>query len=355
MRAKARQQLVSKLLADRHLLRQQLRREQALDEVVHAAVSISSRKAEHTADGVRLEHGARDVRRRPEPVDRGPALEVERRERPFRADPLEDLRSDVDVLGEDGLLEARRVQPPRHAVPRQLARRQQRESFVVGLEELAPYVEELLAPRRVVVGDARVQHEVVVPARDRQRVELDRAEPPEDLEHRLRTALDEARGRKQMARDEEASCGVGRDLHRRDASGGAGDLARAGGKRDDRLTTRPTSTPTPGDPELTELAARLVAIDSVNPDLITGAPGERDAAAFVAEWCAGHGLDIEVVGDERPSVIATKRGSGGGRSLLLNGHLDTVGVVGMEAPHEPRADEALAPGDQRCHSILLRG
>jgi len=142
-----------------------------------------------------------------------------------------------------------------------------------------------------------------------------------------------------MARDEKASCGVGRDLHRRDASGGAGDLARAGGKRDDRLTTRPTSTPTPGDPELTELAARLVAIDSVNPDLIAGAPGERDAAAFVAEWCAGHGLDVEVVGDERPSVIATKRGSGGGRSLLLNGHLDTVGVVGMEAPHEPRVED----------------
>jgi acetylornithine deacetylase len=116
-------------------------------------------------------------------------------------------------------------------------------------------------------------------------------------------------------------------------------LARARGKRDDRLTTRPNSTPAPAYPELTELAARLVAIDSVNPELIAGAPGEREAAAFVAEWCAGHGLDVEVVGDERPSVIATKRGSGGGRSLLLNGHLDTVGVAGMEAPHEPRVED----------------
>lgn len=37
-------------------------------------------------------------------------------------------------------------------------------------------------------------------------------------------------------------------------------------------------------------------------------------------------------------MIATRRGSGGGRSLLLNGHLDTVGVAGMEAPHEPRIE-----------------
>jgi len=92
------------------------------------------------------------------------------------------------------------------------------------------------------------------------------------------------------------------------------------------------------DPELTELTAQLVAIDSVNPGLIPGAPGEREAAALVAGWCAGRGLDVELVGDERPSVIATRRGSGGGRSLLLNGHLDTVGVTGMDAPHEPRVE-----------------
>jgi acetylornithine deacetylase len=35
-------------------------------------------------------------------------------------------------------------------------------------------------------------------------------------------------------------------------------------------------------------------------------------------------------------VIALARGSGGGRSLLLNAHVDTVGVAGMDAPHEPR-------------------
>ena len=91
--------------------------------------------------------------------------------------------------------------------------------------------------------------------------------------------------------------------------------------------------------ELTELTAQLVAIDSVNPALVPGGNGERDIATFVAEWCSGRGLDVEVVGEARPSVIATRRGSGGGRSLLLNAHLDTVGVAGMTSPYEPRIDD----------------
>ncbi len=89
---------------------------------------------------------------------------------------------------------------------------------------------------------------------------------------------------------------------------------------------------------LEELAAALVAIDSVNPALVPGGAGEREIASFAADWCAGHGLDVELLGDERPTVVATKRGSGGGRSLLLNGHLDTVGVAAMDAPFAPRLD-----------------
>jgi acetylornithine deacetylase/succinyl-diaminopimelate desuccinylase-like protein len=90
---------------------------------------------------------------------------------------------------------------------------------------------------------------------------------------------------------------------------------------------------------LTELAAALVEIDSVNPALVPGGAGERRIATFVADWCTTHGLDVEILGDERPSVVATRRGSGGGRSLLLNGHLDTVGVVGMDAPFAPRVED----------------
>jgi acetylornithine deacetylase len=90
--------------------------------------------------------------------------------------------------------------------------------------------------------------------------------------------------------------------------------------------------------ELTDLTAELVAIDSVNPALVPGGNGERELALHVADWCDGHGLEVDVIGDDRPSVIATQRGSGGGRSLMLNAHLDTVGVAGMEAPYAARVE-----------------
>ena len=63
--------------------------------------------------------------------------------------------------------------------------------------------------------------------------------------------------------------------------------------------------------ELTELTAQLVEIDSVNPALVPGANGERDIALFVADWCNRRGLEVELVGEERPSVIATQPGAGG--------------------------------------------
>ena len=89
--------------------------------------------------------------------------------------------------------------------------------------------------------------------------------------------------------------------------------------------------------EIASLLQQLVAINSINPDLVPDGPGESEIARFVAAWLARAGLEVEV--DEpqpgRPSVIGIVRGSGGGRSLLLNAHMDTVGIAGMERPHEP--------------------
>src|SRR5712692_3531628 len=89
--------------------------------------------------------------------------------------------------------------------------------------------------------------------------------------------------------------------------------------------------------EIVELLRQLVAIDSINPGLVPGGAGEEKIARFVADWWERAGL--EVVWDEpapgRPNVIGIARGTGGGRSLLLNAHMDTVGVAGMERPHEP--------------------
>jgi len=86
-----------------------------------------------------------------------------------------------------------------------------------------------------------------------------------------------------------------------------------------------------------ELLAELVTIDSVNPDLVPGGAGEAAIAAFVADWCRGAGLEVTVeeAAPGRPNVVAVARGTGGGRSLMLNAHTDTVGVAGMRRPHEP--------------------
>jgi acetylornithine deacetylase len=83
-----------------------------------------------------------------------------------------------------------------------------------------------------------------------------------------------------------------------------------------------------------QLVTALVSIDSVNPDLVPGGAGEAEIAIFVAEWLREAGLEVEVVeaAPGRPSVVGVARGRGGGASLMLNAHMDTVGVEGMTEP-----------------------
>src|SRR5216683_5135697 len=89
--------------------------------------------------------------------------------------------------------------------------------------------------------------------------------------------------------------------------------------------------------EIASLLGELVAIDSINPDLVPGGAGEAAIARFVANWLERAGLAVEI--DEpvpgRPSVVAIAHGTGGGQSLMLNAHMDTVGIAGMERPHDP--------------------
>ncbi|MEO6061189.1 MAG: M20/M25/M40 family metallo-hydrolase [Thermoflexales bacterium] len=90
--------------------------------------------------------------------------------------------------------------------------------------------------------------------------------------------------------------------------------------------------------DILSLLSQLVAIDSINPDLVPGGAGEGAIARFIADWAESAGLEthLEEAAPGRPNVIAIARGTGGGRSLMLNGHMDTVGVAGMSAPHAPR-------------------
>ena len=99
-----------------------------------------------------------------------------------------------------------------------------------------------------------------------------------------------------------------------------------------------------------ELLKALVAIDSVNPSLVAGGAGERGIASFVAGWARDSGLEAEVLERTpgRPSVVVRARGRGGGRTLLLCGHSDTVSVEGMLDPFTPRQDGDRLHGRGAC-------
>ncbi|MDP1571686.1 MAG: ArgE/DapE family deacylase [Vicinamibacterales bacterium] len=86
-----------------------------------------------------------------------------------------------------------------------------------------------------------------------------------------------------------------------------------------------------------DLLKRLIAIDSVNPSLVPGAAGEAAIARMLVEYLRDRGFAVEVqdAAPGRPNVVATLEGRAPGRSLMFCGHIDTVGVIGMDAPFIP--------------------
>lgn len=86
--------------------------------------------------------------------------------------------------------------------------------------------------------------------------------------------------------------------------------------------------------DLVRLLTDLVQIDSTNPLCTPTGAGEAEIAAYVADTLGAMGLQVDMYETEpgRPSVVGTWRGTGGGRSLMLNAHMDTVGVEGMDDP-----------------------
>ena len=77
-----------------------------------------------------------------------------------------------------------------------------------------------------------------------------------------------------------------------------------------------------------------------------GAAGEAAIVAALAPLLRNGGFDVEILEEVpgRPSIVARLRGSGGGRTLMLNGHLDTVGPGGMLRPFEPRIESGRMHG-----------
>ncbi len=106
------------------------------------------------------------------------------------------------------------------------------------------------------------------------------------------------------------------------------------------FVTRDTAETTEPD-EVLSVLAQLVAIDSVNSDLVPGAAGESTIADWCGAWLAERGLEVTRLESRpgHPSIIAIARGAHAGPTLLLNGHLDTVGVDGYDGdPFSGRID-----------------
>ncbi len=89
----------------------------------------------------------------------------------------------------------------------------------------------------------------------------------------------------------------------------------------------------PGDAR--SLAETLVRVDSRNPTLVTGAPGEAGVAHVLAEVLGGWGFRLEwqEVRDGRANLLARIGNPAPGAPVLMfNGHLDVVGTDGMDHP-----------------------
>ena len=82
--------------------------------------------------------------------------------------------------------------------------------------------------------------------------------------------------------------------------------------------------------ELIEWTQKLISIPSH-----TALPGrEREIAGFLAQLLEQEGIEcrLQPADGDRCNVIATLHGDGSGPSLMLNGHMDTVPVEGMDDP-----------------------
>ena len=84
------------------------------------------------------------------------------------------------------------------------------------------------------------------------------------------------------------------------------------------------------------LLRELIRIDTTNPP-----GGERPAVEYVASVLAEHGIESRTYArnPERPSLVARVPGEGSAAPLLLQGHLDVVGVTGQQWEHDPFSGE----------------
>jgi acetylornithine deacetylase len=85
---------------------------------------------------------------------------------------------------------------------------------------------------------------------------------------------------------------------------------------------------------LTQTLIDLVQINSANPGLWKDGAGEAQIAKYLIQAMLLLGMEVHLdeVAPQRFNAIGILKGMGGGRSLMWNGHLDTVGPNGMSEP-----------------------
>ncbi len=98
----------------------------------------------------------------------------------------------------------------------------------------------------------------------------------------------------------------------------------------------------PAETAAIDLLTELVGIDSVNPGLVPGAAGEARIVDHLQNRLARAGFTVMLVPaighEDRPSLVAVPPGPEEWPTVVLNGHLDTVGVTGMPDPFTARVD-----------------
>lgn len=102
--------------------------------------------------------------------------------------------------------------------------------------------------------------------------------------------------------------------------------------------------------ETIDVLKSLIRIDSSNPDVGRG-PGEAEIAKVIESLLRRAGLEVEIqrVKGDRCNVVGILRGRGRGKRLMLNGHMDTVGVENMDvSPFDPVEKDGLVFGRGSC-------
>lgn len=92
---------------------------------------------------------------------------------------------------------------------------------------------------------------------------------------------------------------------------------------------------------ITQTLTDLVRINSVNPDLDHEGAGEEEIGLYIDRVLKSLQIksDITLLAPKRVNVVGTLKGSGRGKTLMLNAHMDTIGVANMVEPFSARIED----------------